>query len=103
MIKALPNVKNPFAEGEAVIDFAALESLMEFGLCETDKVFIGAVDLRTGNKAIMSGKEVLTAIMHQVIPPQPNTSVVFGLDFASEDLERLCAAVEVTRGCCEYE
>jgi len=91
-------VKAPREPGATIWDYAALESLGEFRKIANDAAVILAYDTRTNDFGIVFGLEAIRAIASRVTPAQKMLIAGFALDFETDLLEHLCAAVQVTKG-----
>lgn len=93
------------AAGQPIYDYSALESLAEFKEVAGNAAVILAINKLNGSWSIVYGKELLNAIAHKVIPSQGCKIAMFAIDFdeATDELEHLIAAVQVTFGFNEYD
>lgn len=85
-----------------VLDYAALDSLEEFQECIQEKNFVFAVDKGGTGQTIAYGSELLNAMAHEVIPMQELRAIGFAIDYASDQVEHLCAALQVSIGLDEW-
>lgn len=91
-------------QGEPLYDFSKLESVDEFKELVAEATVVFAIDISGGGgEGIAYGLETLRAITEGVIPPQQMVVVRFAIDFRSNDLERLAAALTVAKGFHEWK
>ena len=83
-------------------DYSAVESLEEFREMVADATLILAMDKNGIGFSPVCGLETLWAICIGAIPNQRLSCVAFVIDFASEQLEHLLAAVSTVKGYHEY-
>jgi hypothetical protein len=102
MIQKRFDIANPFESFE-LYDYAALESLSEFKELASSATVIAAVDTKRDRKNIVFGRETLRAIAAGVIPPQELHGVAFVIDFDTDHVEHLVAAVSVVKGYHEWD
>jgi hypothetical protein len=94
------NKKGPF--GAPVYKYRALESLTEFKSIAQDADLICAIDLsRAGNHEIVFGRDRLCMILTSGTPENLNV-VAFAIDFRTDQVEHLLAAVGVVKGHYEW-
>jgi len=88
---------------QPVVDYAAIRSLGEFTVWTAQASVIFAVDWQSGDKfKIVYGLDVLKSIRSSG-EPQLIAPVLFAVDFDSDQLEHLLAALQVSKGHYDYE
>src|SRR5947207_3187901 len=91
---------------ESLIDYGTITSLGEFKAIAGDATLIFAVnsnpDKRNGTQSVVYGLAMLEAIRQGVLPNQKFSLCAFAVDFDTDQVEHLLAAVTVTKGCHDW-
>ncbi len=64
---------------------------------------IMGVDVMSGREFLLYGREALQAFVDSGTPEQAFSTLRIGLDQETDELEKICALVEVVKGCCDYQ
>jgi hypothetical protein len=108
-IPLLPGQKNrprklhqqPHAmKDSTVLDYSDLGSFEDFKSAAANANLIFAINSRDeGQRGIVWGHSLLSAISQEIIPPQECRAIGFRVDFGTTELEHLHAATQVLFGC----
>lgn len=83
-----------------VLDYSDLESFEDFKSAAANANLIFAINSRDeGQRGIVWGHSLLSAISQEIIPPQECRAIGFRVDFGTTELEHLHAATQVLFGC----
>ena len=91
---------------EVLIDYNAIGSLDEFRRIVSEADVIMAVNRGTaasGSAVVVFGRGILVRLAAELEPPRTMTVLPFAIDFDTNEVERLCAAVEHSKGRCEWD
>lgn len=103
MIQEIAEMENPFDVGLPVYDYSALATLDEFQQLAKDAGIIVAINTNRWRECnFVYGVEMLRMISERVLPAQQLQIVCFAVDYDTDQVEQLCAAVEITKGCHEW-
>lgn len=91
---------------DVLIDYNAIGSLDEFSRIASEADVIMAVNrgpAASGSAVVVFGRGTLVRLAAELDPPRAMTVLPFAIDFDTNEVERLCAAVEWAKGRCEWD